>query len=71
IKISSSSQLAHSFSEYVDFDTGPIIEGKETVESLSESLLDEVIAYASGLKKTKAVVQGRDDFLPWKRGMSL
>jgi len=71
IKISSSSKLAHSFSEYVDFDTGPIIEGKETVESLSESLLDEVISYASGLKKTKAVVQGRDDFLPWKRGMSL
>lgn len=71
IKISSNSKLAHSFSEYVDFDTGPIIEGEETVESLSESLLDEVIAYASGLKKTKAVVQGRDDFLPWKRGMSL
>ena len=71
IKISSSSKLAHSFSEYVDFDTGPIIEGKESVESLSESLLDEVIAYASGMKKTKAVVQGRDDFLPWKRGMSL
>ena len=71
IKISSSSKLAHSFSEYVDFDTGPIVDGAETVESLGESLLEQVIAYASGSKKTKAVVQGRDDFLPWKRGMSL
>ena len=71
IKISSSSKLANSFSEYVDFDTGPIVDGAETVESLGESLLEQVIAYASGSKKTKAVVQGRDDFLPWKRGMSL
>ena len=71
IKISSSSKLAHSFSEYADFDTGPIVDGAETVESLGESLLEQVIAYASGSKKTKAVVQGRDDFLPWKRGMSL
>ena len=47
------------------------MDGAETVESLGESLLEQVIAYASGSKKTKAVVQGRDDFLPWKRGMSL
>ena len=71
IKISSSTKLANSFSEYVDFDTGPIIDGTDTVESLGESLLDELIAYASGTKKTKACLQGRDDFLPWKRGMSL
>jgi altronate hydrolase len=71
IKISSSTKLANSFSEYVDFDSGPIIDGLETVESLGESLLDDVIAYASGRKKTKASLQGRDDFLPWKRGMSL
>lgn len=71
IKISSGTKLANSFSEYVDFDTGPIIDGSETVESLGESLLDEIIAYASGTKKTKASLQGRDDFLPWKRGMSL
>ena len=71
IKISSNTKLAHSFSEYVDFDTGPIVEGTETVESLGESLLEQVIAYASGTKKTKAVVRGRDVFLPWKRGMSL
>ena len=71
IKISSNSKTAEAFKEYIDFDTGSIIDGSESVESLGEKLLDEVIAYASGIKKTKADLQGRDDFLPWKRGMSL
>jgi len=71
IKIASNSPTAKSFKEYIDFDTGSIIDGSESVESLGEKLLDEVIAYASGIKKTKADLQGRDDFLPWKRGMSL
>jgi altronate hydrolase len=71
IKIASNSTTAQSFIEYIDFDTGSIIDGSESVESLGKKLLDEVIAYASGIKKTKAELQGRDDFLPWKRGMSL
>ena len=71
IKISSNSKTAKSFYEYIDFDTGPVIDGSETVESTGEKLLNEVIEYASGNKKTKSTIQGRDDFLPWKRGMSL
>ncbi|MAL86616.1 MAG: altronate hydrolase [Opitutae bacterium] len=71
IKISSNSKTADSFKEYIDFDSGSIIEGSESVQSLAEKLLEELIMYASGLKKTKAEINGRDDFLPWKRGMSL
>ena len=71
IKISSNSKTANSFHEYIDFDTGPVIDGSETGESIGEKLLNEVIEYASGNKKTKSTIQGRDDFLPWKRGMSL
>ncbi len=71
IKISSNSKIASSFKEYIDFDTGSIIDGTQSVESLGETLLNEVIAYASGEKRTKADLQGREDFLPWKRGMSL
>ncbi len=71
IKISSNSKTAELFKEYIDFDTGSIIDGSESVQSLSEKLMQEVISYASGKKKTKADLQGRDDFLPWKRGMSL
>jgi altronate hydrolase len=71
IKISSNSKTASSFHEYIDFDTGPVIDGHETVESTGGKLLNEVIEYASGNIKTKSTIQGRDDFLPWKRGMSL
>ena len=35
------------------------------------TVIGDVIEYASGTLKTKATLQGRDDFLPWKRGMSL
>jgi altronate hydrolase len=71
IKISSNTKTANAFDEYIDFDTGSIINGEESFESLGDKLLDEVISFASGIKKTKADRQGRDDFLPWKRGMSL
>jgi altronate hydrolase len=71
IKISSNSKTAKSFVEYIDFDTGPIIEGQESVASLGDKLLEDVINYASGNRRTKATRPGRDDFLPWKRGMSL
>tara|TARA_B100000212_G_scaffold88123_1_gene64455 strand:+ start:254 stop:1903 length:1650 start_codon:yes stop_codon:yes gene_type:complete len=71
IKISSNSKTAEAFEEYIDFDTGPIIDGKESVESSGDALLNQVIEHASGLRKSKSQIQGRDDFLPWKRGMSL
>lgn len=71
VKVSTNSKLAESFSEYIDFDTGPIIRGESTVEEKGDELFESVIAYASGEKMTKAVRQGRDDFLPWRRGMSL
>lgn len=71
IKISSNSKIAESFKEYIDFDAGAVISGEETVESIGNKLLSDVIKYASGTRKTKSTLQGRDDFLPWKRGMSL
>ena len=71
IKVSSNSKLADSFSDYIDFDTGHIISGEKSVEATGQELLEEVIEYASGRKTAKAMLQGRDDFLPWKRGMSL
>ena len=71
VKVSSNSATARHFSEYVDFDTGPVVEGKQTVEQAGDDLLRAVLSHASGEKPTKSVLHGRDDFLPWKRGMSL
>jgi altronate hydrolase len=54
-----------------DFDTGPIIDGEVTIEQMGEAILDRVIEVASGKVRTKAEILGQNDFIPWKRGVSL
>jgi altronate hydrolase len=70
IKVSSNTKLYHKMNDVIDFNTGSIIEGKSTIEEVGEALLDYVIEVASG-KQTKARKLEQDDFIPWKRGMSL
>ena len=41
------------------------------IGGISGGMLDVVIATASGKYVPKAVALGQDDFLPWKRGVSL
>ncbi|MBP0904004.1 UxaA family hydrolase [Mariniflexile gromovii] len=70
IKVSSNSKLFNKMPDIIDFNTGTIIEGSSTIEKAGEDLLDYVIEVASG-KQTKARQLRQDDFIPWKRGMSL
>jgi|UniRef100_UPI0037849198 altronate hydrolase len=71
LKIATNSDLARRMPDIIDFDTGPIITGEKTVEQMGEDMLELVIATASGDYTPKAVALGQDDFLPWKRGVSL
>lgn len=71
LKISTNTDLARRMEDIIDFDAGPIITGEMTVEQLGAELLDLSIATASGKYVPKAVALGQDDFLPWKRGVSL
>ncbi|PYY20107.1 MAG: altronate hydrolase [Acidobacteria bacterium] len=71
IKISTNSQLAQRMADAIDIDTGAIIAGKESVEEAGERILDVITKVASGEMKTKAELLGQDDFIPWKRGVSL
>ena len=71
IKVSTNTDLARRLPDIIDFDTGPIITGEKSVEEMGAELLDLVIATASGACTPKAVSLGQDDFLPWKRGVSL
>ncbi|GEP93176.1 altronate hydrolase [Chitinophaga terrae (ex Kim and Jung 2007)] len=71
IKLSTNSKLAARMPDIIDIDTGSIIEGSSTLEQMSDRLLELVIATASGTYKTKAQELGQDDFIPWKRGISL
>ena len=57
--------------DIIDFNTGGVINGEETIESCGEKLMEYVIQVASGHIHTKADQKKNYDFIPWKRGVSL
>ena len=71
IKISTNSSLAQRMADIIDIDAGGIISGEKTIEQMGEIILDLTIQVASGEIRTKAELLGQDDFIPWKRGVSL
>lgn len=71
IKIATNSKLAKKMSDIIDIDTGDIISGKKTIKQMGEDILEYCIKAASGEVIPKAVLLGQDDFIPWKRGVSL
>jgi altronate hydrolase len=71
IKIATNSSLAKRMSDIIDIDTGAIITGEKTIEQMGEEILEYCIKVASGEITPKAVQLGQDDFIPWKRGVSL
>lgn len=71
IKIATNSSLAQRMKDIIDIDTGGIITGEKTIEQMGEEILDFCIRVASGELIPKAVQLAQDDFIPWKRGVSL
>ena len=71
IKIATNSTLANRMGDIIDFDAGPIVTGEATIAGCAEKLLELSIEVASGKQFTKAELLGQNDFIPWKRGVSL
>ena len=71
LKISTNSDLAKRMPDIIDIDTGSVISGDQTIEQMGETILELVVRVASGEVRTKAEALGQDDFIPWKRGVSL
>jgi altronate hydrolase len=71
LKLSTNSELARRMPDIIDIDTGPIIAGETTIERMGETILECVVRVASGEAQTKAEILQQDDFIPWKRGVSL
>ncbi len=71
VKISTNTALLHRMPDVIDFDSGSIISGEQTIEQNGENLLEWLIGLASGTYLTKAEQLGQNDFIPWKRGVSL
>jgi altronate hydrolase len=57
--------------DIIDIDSGGIISGEITIEQMGDKILQQVIQVASGEIRTKAEMLAQDDFIPWKRGVSL
>lgn len=71
VKIATNTKLYEKMSDIIDINTGTIIEGDETIEEAGERILNYAIKVASGEIEVCAVRNGQDDFIPWKRGVSL
>lgn len=71
IKVSTNTKLAERMPDIIDFNTGSIISGEKTINQVGEEILDFIIEVASGRTIAKAVDLGQNDFIPWKRGVSL
>jgi len=71
IKVATNSALAKKMGDIIDINTGSIIDGEKTIEEMGEEILEYCIKAASGEVVPKAVLLNQDDFIPWKRGVSL
>lgn len=71
LKVSSNSVLADRMTDIIDYNAGGIVTGETTIPECAEQLLDLCIQVAGGERLTKAEQLGQNDFIPWKRGVSL
>ena len=71
IKVATNTKLAERMPDIIDFNTGSIISGEKTIEQVGEEILNFIIEVASGRIVPKAVELNQNDFIPWKRGVSL
>ena len=71
VKLSTNSDLARRMHDIIDIDTGAVVAGDKTIHEMGEAILNFTIQVASGQVRTKAEGKGQEDFIPWKRGVSL
>ncbi len=71
LKVSSNTALAKKMADIIDINAGEIIEGSKTIEEMGEEMLEYIIKIANGELPSKAELLNQDDFIPWKRGVSL
>ncbi|MEZ5044649.1 MAG: altronate dehydratase family protein [Saprospiraceae bacterium] len=71
VKVSTNNRLFQQMGDIIDINAGTIISGEDSIASKGEELLDYLIKVASGEAIPAAVRLKQDDFIPWKRGISL
>ncbi|MDR2285497.1 MAG: altronate dehydratase family protein [Sphingobacterium sp.] len=71
IKLSTNTKTFQKMPDIIDINCGTVIDGEESIAEVAQRILEHVIAVASGEQIPKAVQLGQDDFIPWRRGVSL
>ena len=71
LKVATNTQMATRMADIIDIDAGGIITGDSTIQQVADDMLETVVDVASGRRHTKAERNGQNDFIPWKRGISL
>jgi len=71
LKMSSNTSLYERMNDIIDINAGTVISGEDTIQTMGEKILDYIIDVANGKTSAKAELKGNNDFIPWKRGISL
>lgn len=71
LKVATNTTLFNKMNDIIDINAGTIIDGEETLQQMAERMLNYIIDTASGTIKAKADLSDHNDFIPWKRGISL
>ena len=71
VKLATNNALAIRMPDIIDINCGGIITGEKTLEETGVEILEYIIGLASGDYDTKAMQLGQDDFIFWRRGVSL
>ncbi|WP_010179033.1 UxaA family hydrolase [Aquimarina agarilytica] len=71
LKMSSNTALFERMNDIIDINAGTVISGEDTIRTMGEKVLEHIIQVASGETQAKADTKGQNDFIPWKRGVSL
>ena len=71
VKISTNSRLTENIPDIIDIDASCIVSGQKTIQQMGDEILDRIILFANGEIRAKAELLGQNDFIPWKRGISL
>lgn len=71
VKLATNSKTFNRMPDIMDINCGTIIEGTESIPQVADRIMEYLIEVASGTAQPKAVQLGQDDFIPWRRGVSL
>jgi altronate hydrolase len=71
IKVSSNSEIAAKKPHWIDFDAGPLLDGRKSMRELEDELFALVLAVASGETLAKNEINGYREIAIWKEGVTL